>query len=308
MIKHILVSQPEPTSPKSPYFEISRKHGVDLEFHSFIKVEGISPLEFRAQKIKILDHTAIVFTSRHAIDHFFTLCQQLRVKIPDTMKYFGISETVSLYIQKYIPYRKRKVFFGTTGKWPDLVQVMAKHKAEKYLVPQSDVHNGDIAAMLDAKKLEHTDCVMYRSVSCDEMPKSLRAYDMIILFTPSGVESLLKHYPNFKQGKLRIACWGQNTAQAIRNAGLRLDLEAHSGQSLSITGALDLYLEQENKETAPKKAAKKPAAKKPAATKAATATKVKVPTTAKKTATAPAKPAATKKATSTKTHTKAKAS
>ncbi len=129
MIKKILISQPYPTSEKSPYFDIEKKYGIEITFHPFIKVEGLSAKEFRQQKVQILDHTAIVFTSRHAIDHFFTLCKELRVNIPEDMKYFGLSETIALYIQKYVQYRKRKVFFSQTGKWPDLVQVMAKHKA-----------------------------------------------------------------------------------------------------------------------------------------------------------------------------------
>ena len=167
MIKKILVSQPKPASEKSPYFEIEAKQDVQFTFHPFIKIEGLSSREFRQQKIKILDYTAIVFNSRHAIDYFFTLCKELRVQLPEEMKYFGISETVALYIQKYIPYRKRKVFFGSTGKWADLVTVMAKHKTENYLVPLSDVHSDEVTTMLDAKKLKHKECVMYRTISND---------------------------------------------------------------------------------------------------------------------------------------------
>ena len=149
MIKKILISQPYPTSEKSPYFDIEKKYGIEIIFHPFIKVEGLSAKEFRQQKVQILDHTAIVFTSRHAIDHFFTLCKELRVNVPEDMKYFGLSETIALYIQKYVQYRKRKVFFSQTGKWPDLVQVMAKHKTEKYLVPQSSVHTNEVEETLN---------------------------------------------------------------------------------------------------------------------------------------------------------------
>ena len=269
MIKHILISQPEPADAKSPYFAIARKHGVELTFHPFIRVEGLSAREFRTQKVQILDHTAIVFNSRHAIDHFFTLCQELRVTIPDTLKYFAISEKVALYIQKYIQYRKRKVFFGETGKWPELVLLMTRHKSEKFLVPQSDVHNGEIASLLNANNLHHTKCVMYRTIS-NEMPDSLRGYDMIILFTPSGVDSLLKNYPNFKQGKLRIGCWGKTTAQAIQDAGLRLDMEAPSPANPSITGSLDAFLTEENNEPAKKIVPAKVTAKKTAAIRKST--------------------------------------
>ena len=247
-MKKILISQPAPTSEKSPYFDIEKNHDVELIFHPFIKVEGITAQEFRKQKVQILDHTAVVFNSRHAIDHFFTLCKALRVNVPDDMKYFGISETVALYIQKYIQYRKRKVFFSNTGKWPELIQLMAKHKTEKFLIPQSDVHSGENSKLLDEKGIMYTDCIMYRTVS-NEMPRSLRGYDMIVLFTPSGVESLLQHYPKFRQGKLKIACWGKTTAKAIHDAGLRLDLEAPSAEAPSITGSLDLYLKKLESQT-----------------------------------------------------------
>ena len=244
MIKKILVSQPKPTSEKSPYFEIAAKHNVEFDFHPFIKVEGLSSREFRDQKVQILDHTAIVFTSRHAIDFFFTLCKEMRVAIPDDMKYFGISETIALYIQKYVQYRKRKVFFGSTGKWPELVAVMAKHKTEKYLVPLSDVHNDDIAQMLDAKKLKHTECVMYRTVS-EEFPKDqpLDA-DMVVLFTPAGVDSLLHNYPNFKELNVKLACFGPATKKAMENAGLEVELSAPTEAARSMTTALDIYLEE----------------------------------------------------------------
>ena len=167
MIKKILVSQPKPMSEKSPYFDIAERFGVDLVFRPFIKVEGLTPKEFRQQKISILDYTAIVFTSRHAIDNFFTLAKDMRVVIPEDMKYFCITETIALYIQKYVQYRKRKVFFGSTGKIDDLIPTMVKHKTEKFLVPMSDVHNDNVTRLLDAKKLNHTECVMYRTVSND---------------------------------------------------------------------------------------------------------------------------------------------
>ena len=164
MIKKILVSQPKPSSEKSPYYEIARRRGVQIDFHPFVKVEGLSPKEFRQQHISILDYTAVVFTSRHAIDNFFQLCKEMRVNIPDDMKYFCITETVALYIQKYVQYRKRKVFFGTTGKINDIIPQMVKHKTEKYFIPLSDVHNNDFAELLDSKKIIHKEGVMYRTV------------------------------------------------------------------------------------------------------------------------------------------------
>ncbi len=246
MIKKILVSQPKPSSEKSPYFDIAEKYGVELVFRPFIKVEGLEPKEFRAQKINILDFTAIVFTSRHAIDHFFTLAKQMRIAIPEDMKYFCVTETISLYIQKYVQYRKRKVFFGSTGKIDDLLPTMVKHKTEKYLVPMSDVNSGSVASLLESKKLHHQECVMYRTVSNDFTPQEVQDfdYDMLVFFSPSGIESLTKNFPDFNQGKVAIATFGPATAKAARDAGLRLDLEAPSAQYPSMTAALQHYLQE----------------------------------------------------------------
>lgn len=245
MIKKILVSQPKPASEKSPYFEIEAKQDVQFTFHPFIKIEGLSSREFRQQKIKILDYTAIVFNSRHAIDYFFTLCKELRVQLPEEMKYFGISETVALYIQKYIPYRKRKVFFGSTGKWADLVTVMAKHKTENYLVPLSDVHSDEVTTMLDAKKLKHKECVMYRTISNAYPANEPFDFDMLVLFTPAGVESLIKNFPDFKQGDMRLACFGPATKKALEEAGFRVDLSAPTPEARSMTAAIEQYLEKQ---------------------------------------------------------------
>lgn len=246
MIKKILVSQPAPSSEKSPYYEIARKHGVEFVFHPFIKVEGLSAREFRQQKIQILDHSAVVFNSRNAIDHFFKLCNEMRITVPEDMKYFGLSETILLYIQKYVQYRKRKVFFGTTGKWTDLLSVMARHKNENYLVPLSDVHSDEVATMLDAKKLKHKECIMYRTVSNEYPADQPFDYDMLVFFTPAGIQSLLKNFPNFQQGDTKLACFGKATAKAIEAAGLRLDLEAPSTEAPSMPAAIDLFLEKEN--------------------------------------------------------------
>ena len=249
MIKKILVSQPKPTSEKSPYYDIAEENGVELVFRPFIKVEGITAKEFRQQKVSILDHSAIVFTSRHAIDHFFKLAKELRVNIPEDMKYFCVTETIALYIQKYVQYRKRKVFFGTTGKIQDLVPTMVKHKTEKYLVPQSDVHTDEIKNLLDAKKLQHTECVMYRTVSNDFTEEEVKNfdYDMLIFFSPTGIQSLTKNFPEFEQGDIRIATFGPSTAKAVEDMGLRLDLQAPSPQYPSMTSALKAYLQKNKK-------------------------------------------------------------
>lgn len=246
MVKKILISQPKPTSDKSPYYDIEKQFGVNFVFRPFFKVEGLSAKEFRQQKISILDHTAIVFTSRNAIDHFFRLAKELRLTIPDTMKYFCITETVALYIQKYVQYRKRKVFFGETGKIESLIPTMVKHKGEKYLVPLSSVHNDSIATMLDAKKLQHTECVMYRTVSNDftEEEKAAFDYDMLIFSSPTGMKALKKNFPNFEQGDIRIGAFGPATAKEVVAEGFRLDLEAPSKEYPSMTSALQAYLKK----------------------------------------------------------------
>lgn len=246
MIKKILISQPEPSSEKSPYFDIAKDFGVELVFRPFIKVEGLSPKEFRQQKISLLDFTAVVFTSRHAIDNYFNLAKEMRITIPEDMKYFCVTETIALYIQKYVQYRKRKVFFGNTGKIADLLPCMVKHKSEKYLIPLSDVHNDDVKIMLDAKKLNHTECVMYRTVSNDFTAEEVKDfdYDMLVFFSPSGIDSLMKNFPDFATSHkdVAIATFGPATAKAAKEAGLRLDLEAPTEKYPSMTGALQHYL------------------------------------------------------------------
>ena len=247
-IKKVLVSQPKPTSDKSPYFDIAEKYGVEIDFRPFIKVESLSAKEFRQQKVSILDHTAVVFTSRHAIDHFFTLCTELRVTIPETMKYFCTSEQIALYIQKYVQYRKRKVFFGATGKFNDLLPSIVKHNSEKYFVPLSDVHTDEIKNALDAKKIQHTEAVMYRTVSNDFTPEEKFDYDMLLFFSPAGITSLLKNFPDFDQKDIAIGCFGPATAKAVKDAGLRMDLEAPTVETPSMTAALDKCISEHNQD------------------------------------------------------------
>lgn len=246
-IKKVLVSQPKPTSEKSPYYDIAEKYGVKIDFRPFIKVESLSSKEFRQQKVSILDHTAVIFTSRHAIDHFFTLCSELRIAIPETMKYFCISEAVALYIQKYVQYRKRKVFFGATGKIADVIPSIVKHNTEKFFVPMSDVHNDELKNLLDKNNIDHTEAVMYRTVSNDFQEGEEFDYDMLVFFSPSGISSLMKNFPDFDQKDIKIGCFGPTTAKAVRDAGLRLDLEAPSVKAPSMTAALDLFIKETNK-------------------------------------------------------------
>lgn len=247
-VKKVLVSQPKPSSDKSPYYEIAEKYGVQIEFRPFIKVEGLSAKEFRQSKISISDFTAIIFTARTAIDHFFRLCEEMRVNIPDTMKYFCTTEAIALYLQKYIPYRKRKIFHGLTGHLddPQLVASLVKHKKEKFIFAVSDVHNDD-ANILDANNINYTKSVMYRTVSNDFGPDEPFDYDMLLFFSPAGITSLLKNFPKFEQNDIRIGCFGASTAQAVKDAGLRLDIEAPSVKAPSMTAALDNYLREEQK-------------------------------------------------------------
>ena len=246
-IKKVLVSQPKPASEKSPYFDIAEKYGVNIEFRPFIKVEGLSPKEFRQQKISIPEYTAVIFTARTAIDHFFKLCEGLRVTIPDTMKYFCVTESVALYLQKYIVYRKRKIFFGNSGKLDDLIPSLVKHSNEKYLFPVSDVHNEEHTVLLDKNKINYTKAVMYRTVSNDFTPEEKFDYDMLVFFSPSGINSLLKNFPNFDQKEIKIGCFGPTTAKSVRDAGLRLDVEAPRPEAPSMTAALELYFKEISK-------------------------------------------------------------
>ncbi len=249
-VKKVLVSQPKPSSGKSPYYDIAEKYGVEIEFRPFIKVEGLSAKEFRQSKISISDFTAIIFTARTAIDHFFRLCEEMRINIPDTMKYFCTTESIALYLQKYIIYRKRKIFHGNNGKLEDLLPSLIKHKKEKFLFAVSDVHKED-TSILDKNGINYTKAVMYRTVSNDFGPDEPFDYDMLLFFSPSGIDSLMKNFPDFKQNDIRIGCFGATTAQAVRNAGLRLDIEAPSVKAPSMTAALDNFLKEDSKEDGP---------------------------------------------------------
>ena len=225
MAPKILISQPKPQTEKSPYFDVAEKYGLEMVFRPFIKIEPMSAKDFRQQKVSILGHTAIVFTSRHAIDHFFALVKDLRVPITENMKYFCKSEQVALYIQKYVQYRKRKVFFPLTGRVDDLIPIMVKHSNETYFVPQSSAHNDELKNKLDEAGLKHDEAVMYYTVSNDFTPDEAFDYNMLVFFSPEGIHSLVKNFPNFNQDKIAIACLGQKTIEAAEEAGLRVDMK-----------------------------------------------------------------------------------
>lgn len=246
-VKKVLVSQPKPSSEKSPYYEIAEKYGVEIEFRPFIKVEGLTAKEFRQSKISISDFTAIIFTARTAIDHFFRLAEEMRVQIPDTMKYFCTTESIALYLQKYIVYRKRKIFHGNNGKLDDLMPAILKHSRERFLFVVSNVNKAEDTNILDKNKIDYTKAVMYRTVSNDFGPDEPFDYDMLLFFSPSGIDSLLKNFPKFKQDDIKIGTFGATTAKAVRDAGLRLDIEAPSVKAPSMTAALDLFLKEDSK-------------------------------------------------------------
>ncbi|OAV67835.1 uroporphyrinogen-III synthase [Bacteroidales bacterium Barb7] len=243
-IKKVLVSQSEPASEKSPYSDLTDKYGVEVCFHPFVKVEPLTAKEFRQQRIAILDFTAVVFTARIAIDYFFKLCEELRITVPETMKYFCITEAVGVYLQKYIIYRKRKVFNGASGKLSDFVTPIVKHPKEKYLIPVSDIHKDDLFSLLDAKKINYTKAVIYRTVNNPFAQDAKFDYDMLIFFSPSGISSFLENFPDFKQEDIKMGCFGAATAKAVKDAGFRLDVEAPTPEATSMVAALDQYLKK----------------------------------------------------------------
>lgn len=242
-IKKILVSQPKPKNEKSPYTDIEDKYGVEIDFRPFIHVEGVTSKEFRQQKINILDHTAVILTSKTAIDNFFRICEEVRVSVPETMKYFCITESVALYLQKYIVYRKRKIFFGN-NTFPDLLEIIKKHSDEKYLLPLSSVHKPEIPRALDRAKIKYTKGIFYKTVSSDLSDLKDFPYDMVLFYSPSGIKSLFDNFPEFKQNDIVIGGFGKNTTKAIKDAGLRLDISAPTPACPSMTSALDSYLQQ----------------------------------------------------------------
>lgn len=247
-IKKVVVSQPEPQNEKSPYMELSQKFGLKIDFRPFIHVEGVSSKEFRQQKINILDHTAVIFTSKTAVDNFFRICEEVRVTVPETMKYFCITESVALYLQKYIVYRKRKIFYGN-NTFPDLLEIIQKHKDEKYLVPLSDVHKPEIPKSLDKAKIKYTKGIFYKTVSSDLSDLKEFPYEMIVFYSPSGIKSLFENFPNFQQNEIAIGAFGANTAKAVKDAGLRLDVMAPTTTCSSMTMAIDLFLKEYTKKT-----------------------------------------------------------
>jgi uroporphyrinogen-III synthase len=247
-IKNILISQPKPAEgDKNPYLELAKKYNLNITFRQFIKIEGLNSQDFRAQRIDILEHGAVILTSRLSVDHYFRLCNEMRITVPESMKYFCINEQTAYYLQKYIQYRKRKIFFGH-GTILDLVDVIRKNKDEKFLLPASDVTKEQIVDFLDELKITYTKGTFYKTVSADLSDiKSLSEFDLLVFFTPAGIKSLKQNFPNFKQGGTRIAAFGHAAALIMKELGFRLDIFAPNPQNPSMSGAIESYLKESNK-------------------------------------------------------------
>ena len=241
-VKTILISQPKPTAEKSPYFDLAERQNLTIDFRPFIHVEGIECQEFRQQRIDFSEHTALIVTSRNAIDHFFRLAEELRFEVPDTMKYFCISEASAYYLQKYVVYRKRKIFFGKQN-FQDLMELIRKHKNEKFLLPCSDLMKPSIPKFLEEGKINYTRATMYRTICSDLSDLSDVKYDLLVFYSPSGIESLLKNFPDFEQGETRIATFGPTTAKAAAEANLRVDISAPTPKAPSMTMAIEHYIQ-----------------------------------------------------------------
>lgn len=244
-VKSILVTQEAPTDQNSPYFKLAERFNLKIDFRPFIEVQPVPLKEFRKQKIEILNYTAVIFTSRHAVDHFFHICRELKIEMPADMKYFCISEQTSNYLQKYIVIRKRKIFTGLKTA-QDLLEILKKHKNEKYLFPCSDIRKNDIPEFLKQNGFDFSEAIMYHTVASNLSDLEEVFYDILAFFSPSGINSLFVNFPDFKQNNTRIAAFGPTTAKAVEDAGLLLDIEAPLPNAPSMTGALELYIKKAN--------------------------------------------------------------
>lgn len=251
-VKSVLVSQPKPETEKSPYFDLANNYKVKVDFRPFIHVEGVSTKDFRAQRINFNDFDSIIFTSRNAIDYFFKSAEETRYNVPETMKYFCISDAISFYLQKYVQYRKRKVFTGKQT-FEELIPVIKKHKEGNFLLPCSDIVSPNIPAALNKENIKYTNAVLYRTVCSDLSDLKDVNYDVLAFFSPSGIKSLFQNFPDFKQNDTRIAVFGSTTSKAAEESGLRIDICAPQPEAPSMTKALELYIKNANKNGVAKK-------------------------------------------------------
>lgn len=244
-VSSILVTQAKPTEENSPYFALAKNYNLKVDFRQFIDIEGVPYKEFRKQKIEISEYTAVIFTSKNAVDFFFKICKEGKVEILPTMKYFCVTEQTANYLQKYIVLRKRKIFTGSKVA-SDLFEILKKHKSEKFIYPCSDIRNNDIPDFLKSNEFDFSEAVMYNTVPSNLSDLKEVFYDIIVFFSPSGITSLFHNFPDFKQNNTRIAAFGSTTAKAVRDAGLIVDIEAPSPNAPSMTGALELYIKKAN--------------------------------------------------------------
>ncbi len=241
-IKHILVSQTQPADmSKSPFRKIVETYKVKVTFRKFVKVVGIKASEFRKDKVYLTDYTAVIFTSRNAIDHFFRIAKEMRVEIPQSMKYFCISESTAFYLQKYIQFRKRKTFFGNQN-FEELIELIKKHRDENFLLPCSDIHKLKIIDLLDEAEISYTKAGIYESVADDLADVNLQDDDRIVFYSPAGVTAFLKNFPDFEQGDTLLAAFGPATVKSVENAGLQVNIKAPTQTALSMTAAIEEYL------------------------------------------------------------------
>lgn len=240
-IKSILVSQPEPTTQKSPYFDLAEKYKLKIDFRPFIQVDAVPAQEFRQSRISLLEHSAVIFTSRNAVDHFFRMAEEMRVNVPESMKYFCVSESTAYYLQKYVVYRKRKIFHGKQ-RFEDLLDVIKKHKNEMFLFPCSDIHNDRVTEKLDALGVKFNKAILYKTVAADLSDLENVYYDMLVFFSPSGIESLMKNFPDFKQNDTKIAAFGPTTEKAVKDNNLRLDVYAPMPKAPSMSMAIEQFI------------------------------------------------------------------
>lgn len=245
-VKSILVTLPKPENDKSPYYDLAKKYNLKIDFRSFIHVEGVPAKDFRKDKVNLADYTAVVFTSRNAVDHFFRICEEMRHEVSVDLKYFCNSESTALYLQKYIQYRKRKIFFGKATA-ADLVEVMKKHASEKFLYPCSDVATEDTMNFLQKNGYDVTPAVLFKTVVSDLSDLREVFYDVIAFFSPSSIQSLYTNFPDFQQNNTRLAAFGANTQKAILDNGLIVDIEAPSKESPSMIMAIENYIKKTNK-------------------------------------------------------------
>lgn len=245
-VKTILVSQPKPETEKSPYYDLSQNCKVKVDFRPFIHVEGVESKEFRQQKINMADYGAVIFTSRNAVDHFFRIAEEMRYNVPDSLKYFCISESTAYYLQKYVVYRKRKIFHGRQ-RIEDLMPLIKKHKGENFLLPCSDILKKEIPDTLEENKINFDRAMLYRTVCSDLSDLENVNYDVLVFFSPAGIASLFENFPNFKQNDTRIAVFGATTAKAAEQAGLKINIAAPKPEAPSMTMALEQYIKKSNK-------------------------------------------------------------